>query len=570
MFKIILDVLRQDFKLKSIFFIIFLMITGSIFELFSIAAIIPLINSFSTENFRDIIFFDYINSIFVVNDKKELLSLIVKIILIFFTIRFFFLNFLTLKLNKFIATANKNIATNILKINLKKNYEWLTNENRSSIIHMIFTEVNNFCSNALYGFLFLLTEIFNLIGIITILALFNIKVFLTIVCICIVFFPIIFFITKKYSYTLGEKRQKLDLEMMKVLNENLKGIKEFLIYKRSNFLNEAFGKLKSKLVRIEFVHSSLQECTRYSIEFVGIAILIVIILITGSNSISSNQDTLLVLGVYAMAFVRVLPSFNRMTTYLSRFRYGLASGEKILSHYKNQSKDILDNLKDTPFENIIEIKDLFYKYKNQDNFLLENVNMTIKKNQTIGIIGESGSGKTTLTNIIMGLLKPQKGKIYIDDKDAILDNLTLQKKISFVSQEFFSLDETVFQNIIFGDEKVKLSNIRFALKNSLIYKAIKKKQLSLRVNIGDFGMKVSGGQLQRINIARALYRRPEILVLDEPTSALDRENKILLGEIIKQLKSKMTIIIISHQDDLIKDCDQVYKVVDKKVVKLNT
>ena len=566
MFKTILDVLNQDFKIKSIFFLVFLMIIGSIFELFSIAIIIPLISSFSVENYKDVVFYDYLSLVFTVNDKEVLLSIIIKIILFFFTIKFFFLNYLTLKLNKFIVNANKIISDNLLKIHLKKNYEWLTSENRSGITHMIFTEVGNFTANGLTGFLFLLVEIFNLTGLIIILAFFNIEVFSIIIIICIFFFPLILFLTKKYTYTLGQKRESLNLALMRVVTENLKGIKEFLIYKRASFFIGSFNNIKSKLVNVEFIYLSLQECTRHSIEFIGIAILIVIISITGFST--DGQDILLILGVYAIAFVRVLPSLNRITNYLSRLKYGLPSAEKINSYYSNKSINVLEDLNETSFNSIIEMKDVFYKFKSQKNYILENINIKIKKNQTIGIIGESGSGKTTLTNILMGLLKPSKGKIYVDDRDITLNKLTLQNKIGFVAQDFFALDETIFKNIVFSDKKIKLSKIKFALKNSLLYRAMQKKQLDLRQSIGEFGIKVSGGQLQRINIARALYRNPEILILDEPTSALDEENRVLLGDIIKRLKNKMTIIIISHQDNLIKDCDEIYKIIDKKIIKI--
>jgi len=506
---------------------------------------------------------------FEISSKGDLVSVLAKIILVFFLIKFIFLNLLTLKLNKFIANVNKTTSSNLLKIYLKKNYEWLTNDNRSNIIHIVFTEVNNFCGNALSGFLFLGTELFNLIGIIIILFFFNAKIFVAVILMGLIFFPIIYFITKKYSYRMGNTRQILELKLIKVVNENLKGIKEFLIYKRSAFLNKSFYDLKDKLTRISFLHESLQDCTRYTIEFIGIIFLLSIIMMTGINGFSNNEDTLLILGVYAVAFVRIMPSLNRMSTQLQRLRFGISSGEKILDYYENQSKDTLAKINDASFNDSIEFKNVSFKFKDQVNFLFENVNIKIKKNETIGIIGESGGGKTTISNMIMGLLEPTEGNIFIDNNDAILNKLSLQSKIGFVSQNFFALDDSVFNNITLGEKKIKISNLKFALKNSLIYDAIKNKQLNLKKNIGDFGLKVSGGQLQRINIARALYRQPEILILDEPTSALDNKNQILLNKIILKLKNKMTIIIISHNKDLINNCDQKYEVINKKVIKLD-
>lgn len=172
MFKTILNILAKDFRIRSIFLLISLMVIGSIFEMFSIGVIIPLISAFSADNLNDIVFFKYISPIFEISSKSDLISLLTRVILVFFIVKFIFLNLLTLKLNKFIANANKTISSNLLKIYLKKNYEWLTNDNRSNIIHIIFTETNNFCGNALSGFLFLGTELFNLVGIIIILFFF--------------------------------------------------------------------------------------------------------------------------------------------------------------------------------------------------------------------------------------------------------------------------------------------------------------------------------------------------------------------------------------------------------------
>ena len=166
-------------------------------------------------------------------------------------------------------------------------------------------------------------------------------------------------------------------------------------------------------------------------------------------------------------------------------------------------------------------------------------------------------------------MKPTEGKILVDGNDIHERNLSIQNKIGFVSQNFFALDDNVLNNIVLGDKKINFSNLKFALKNSLIDKAIKKKQIRLKSNIGELGLKISGGQLQRISIARALYRMPSVLILDEPSSALDNENQILLTNILQSLKNKMTIVLISHQENLVSKCDKVYKIESGKIKKSN-
>ena len=569
MFGIIFKVLKNDFNKSSIFTLIILMSLGSILEIFSIGLIIPLISSLTVNNIEDILFFKQINLVFDINSKKDFFNLIVISLIVFFTSKFIFLTFLTLKLNKFIAEANRIIPIRLLNIYLKKNFEWLTNENRSNFIHTVFSEVNNFCGNALYGFLFLTAEILNIIGIIVVLAFFNLKFFVSIFVMLGIFFPALYFFTKKISQELGKKRLETDRNLMTILNENLKGIKEFLIYERSKVLYESFNKLKIKLKKIQFLHDSLQEGTRHIIEFVGIIILIVIIILSSSDIISDNTETVVILGVYAVAFVRILPALNRMSTYAQRFRYGLTSGSKIISIYDEEFIDVLDEVMNINFNENIELQNVNFKFQNKKNLLLEDININIKKNSIVGIIGESGSGKTTLSNLIMGLMKPTEGKILVDGNDIHERNLSIQNKIGFVSQNFFALDDNVLNNIVLGDKKINFSNLKFALKNSLIDKAIKKKQIRLKSNIGELGLKISGGQLQRISIARALYRMPSVLILDEPSSALDNENQILLTNILQSLKNKMTIVLISHQENLVSKCDKVYKIENGKIKKTN-
>ena len=569
MFGIIFKVLKNDFNKSSIFTLIILMSLGSILEIFSIGLIIPLISSLTVNNIEDILFFKQINLVFDINSKKDFFNLIVISLIVFFSSKFIFLTFLNLKLNKFIAEANRIIPIRLLNIYLKKNFEWLTNENRSNFIHTVFSEVNNFCGNALYGFLFLTAEILNIIGIIVVLAFFNLKFFVSIFVMLGIFFPALYFFTKKISQELGKKRLETDRNLMTILNENLKGIKEFLIYERSKVLYESFNKLKIKLKKIQFLHDSLQEGTRHIIEFVGIIILIVIIILSSSDIISDNTETVVILGVYAVAFVRILPALNRMSTYAQRFRYGLTSGSKIISIYDEEFIDVLDEVKNINFNENIELQNVNFKFQNKKNLLLEDININIKKNSIVGIIGESGSGKTTLSNLIMGLMKPTEGKILVDGNDIHERNLSIQNKIGFVSQNFFALDDNVLNNIVLGDKKINFSNLKFALKNSLIDKAIKKKQIRLKSNIGELGLKISGGQLQRISIARALYRMPSVLILDEPSSALDNENQILLTNILQSLKNKMTIVLISHQENLVSKCDKVYKIENGKIKKTN-
>ena len=190
---------------------------------------------------------------------------------------------------------------------------------------------------------------------------------------------------------------------------------------------------------------------------------------------------------------------------------------------------------------------------------MNNVNLKINKNEIVGIIGKSGEGKTTLTNILMGLLTPNSGNIYIDGKDIIENNLSISHKTSFLSQTFFSIDANIPDNITLSDQKINFSNLRYALRNSLLNKDIANKKLSLKMQLGESVKNLSGGQLQKINLARALYRKPKFLIMDEPTSAIDMQGQKDLNKIILRLKKNMTIVIISHNYEFLTNFDKVYQ-----------
>jgi ABC-type multidrug transport system fused ATPase/permease subunit len=213
------------------------------------------------------------------------------------------------------------------------------------------------------------------------------------------------------------------------------------------------------------------------------------------------------------------------------------------------------------FDSSIEFQNVSFNYPNRDK-TLNNINLKISKNTIIGIKGETGSGKSTIIKLIMGLLQPDSGKILIDGKELNITEDNLSDKISYVPQNFYILDDTILENIVFSEEKNKpdYKKISKATALSQLDEVINSLPNGINTIVGSTGKLLSGGQAQRLALARALYQEREILILDEATNALDSNTEKLVIENLSNLKKAKTIIIISHNSDILKFCDQTIEI----------
>ena len=213
------------------------------------------------------------------------------------------------------------------------------------------------------------------------------------------------------------------------------------------------------------------------------------------------------------------------------------------------------------FEKTIVLKNISYHYPSIKNNIIKNINLTIKKNQLTSIIGPNGSGKSTLINIILGILKPQEGNIYIDQTELTNDNvITWQKKIGYVSQDIFLFNDTILNNITFGikNQKFNIEDIEKIIKDSGLQSFINLLPEGINTRVGENGIYLSGGQKQKIAIARCLIRNAEIIILDEATSALDVQSESNLNDIIKNFINKKTLLVVTHKFENIKNSNIIF------------
>jgi HlyD family secretion protein len=301
---------------------------------------------------------------------------------------------------------------------------------------------------------------------------------------------------------------------------------------------------------------------------VAFSMLISLILINlKGNSMISNSLPLL--AVFGLASYKLLPAFQNIYFGISVIKSTQESFYKIRDDLKEKTTTIInsDSLIKLPFNKVLELKNVNWNYKQSEKKVLDNVNIKIKSNEIVGIVGKSGSGKTTLGNIILGLLEPQKGKFTTDGIEIDKSNLDRwQNNISFVPQNIFLLVGSLKDNITFGEEPHLFSQEKFdkAIKMADLQEYVNKSKYGIDTLVGERGIALSGGQSQRVGIARAFYTDRDILFFDEATSSLDGLTESNVINSVRKLKNK-TLFLISHNFSTIKNCDKIIFLEDGKV-----
>lgn len=413
--------------------------------------------------------------------------------------------------------------------------------------------------------LMLITEFFLIIGIGLIVLWINDigSIFIFIIIGIVSYY--LFRISKKSLYIYGKERNKFDKLKFQSIQENFFSIKEIKILKKEKFFKDKFSKINNFYADFSKKFEIYQIIPKVTLEFIGILSLCSVIIYMVLRGIDT-KIIIINMGIFAAAAFKMIPSLGRIinhTQFISYYSNIVEIFESQSDLHTNDKLDIVDNK--ISFNKNIIFKNIFFSYGK--NKILENFNLVIEKNECIGLIGESGVGKSTLINLLLGLLSPDKGKILIDGVDTDFKEYYWGDTIGYVPQFIYLINDTVKRNIAFGieNELIDEHSIKSSIKNSQLEKFIEDTNGGIEYIIDENGKNLSGGQIQRIGIARALYNNPKILILDESTSSLDKDTEESFLNIIKNLKNTLTIIIISHKQNPLSICDKIYKISDKRV-----
>jgi len=483
--------------------------------------------------------------------------------------------------SRFIYNRYRSISSRLFKIYMSVPYSFHLNRNSAGLVKNVSTESRFIATNVMLPMLHIATELVMALSII--ILLFSVQPLVTAFTLISLGSVSILFLklTKKTMKKHGKKALKEREEIIKIVNEGIGGFKELTLTNRKSWFVKKFEKSMLSLSKAEIFQQTTKQSVSPIIETIAIAgiLLIAFILLKQGHSLAVLSS---ILALFALSIRRLLPAINNIVTQYNSLRYYSYSVDSIyddlvnLEKYQNIVKDKnsknKNNLRKNFLKKKIDIKNLEFSYKKEQKLILKDISLSINQGEAISLVGSTGSGKTTLADLILGLLKPTKGKIEVDGQDIYKNITSWQQSIGYIPQFIYLSDDTIKNNIALGLEENEIDNdkLQKAIEVSQLKEFISELPEKENTKIGERGIRLSGGQRQRIGIARALYDNPEVLVMDEATSSLDNITERFIIEAIEKLKKDRTLIIIAHRLSTVKNCDRLYILKKGQIVNQGT
>lgn len=512
---------------------------------------------------NEIIYFFY--NFFGMKNSTQLITMISILIMFVYVFKNAFIIFMNNMQYRFSYYGKRDMQNRLMKYYISKDYTFFLNHNSAELMRDINTDPEMFYA-AVLNMLQLASEVC-VSAVIVLYLMVKDPVLTCGVALAMVF--MVFFFMKKLRRILarfGDERRTYSANIIQCMQQAFGGIKEIKIANREAYFEGEFYEQNGIYTYVIKQNAFLSSITKPIMEalcIVGLMAAIVVRLNSGSSDPTQFVQTL---AVFAASAFALLPSVNKMSEYLGSIIHNGVVIHKIGEEYAAIRDMDLENEKDKNYlpvslDEAIRVENMTFRYPDTEEAVLSHINVTIPKNKSVAFIGPSGAGKTTMVDLILGVLHPEKGKITVDGMDIKESYRGWHDKIGYIPQTIYMLDDTIRNNIAFGQaEGINDEDIWEALRQAQLDEFVKSLDEGLDTMIGEAGVRLSGGQRQRIGIARALYRKPEVLVLDEATSALDTETEAAVMEAINNLQGKMTMLIIAHRLSTIENCDIVYQV----------
>lgn len=569
--KAILAILSQAERHRALR-LLGLMFIGMIVETLGIGLVVPAIALFMQEDIaatypRFAPLIEFLGS----PSKTKLIAGSMLVFVLVYSLKNLFLGHLAWQQNKFNTSVLVNLSRRLFTLYLRQPYQFHLQRNSSELIRNIVNEVGYFLSTGLSSAMILITESLVLIGIVILLIAIEpvgaLGLFLM--------FGLIGFgfqkLTRNRISRWGSIRQSHVGLYIKQVQQGLGGVKDVLLLGRESDFLEQYDSHYTAQAHANLKMSFLQALPRLGLELIAVASLTALVIVMLAQG-RTTDSIISVLALFGAAAFRLLPSVGKILSAAQSVRFGESVLEMLKTELQLEIPPHQPEEMQLAMSGNVVLQNVTFIYNGTTNPSLDDVSLTIHKGETVGLIGPSGSGKSTLVDVILGLLHPSSGDLFLDGQ-SIQNNLrSWQNQIGYVPQAIFLSDDTLRRNIAFGlaDQKIDNSAVARAVKSARLSEFIESLPDGLETIVGERGVRLSGGQRQRIGIARALYHNPQVIVLDEATSALDGITESEVMDAIDALKGSKTVVIVAHRLSTVENCDRIFRMEAGKLVETGT
>ena len=565
-------------ELKHAVTLLLMIMFMSLIDMIGVASILPFIavltnpEIIETNTFLNKIYI--ISNSFGIKNYEHFFILLGLVVLIFLVLSLIFRAVTFYLQSRFVQIREYTIGKKLIEKYLNQPYEWFLNRNSADFGKTILSEVNQIVIFGINPLFELISKSIVALFLLILLVIVDAKLALIVGFVLGGTYGLIFYFVKNYLDRIGEMRLiKNNLRFTSVI-EAFRAIKEVKLHGLESSFIRRFSSPAESFAIISASSIVIGNIPKFIIELIafgGILLVILYMMIQTGNF----SDSLPIISLYAFAGYRLMPALQQIYSSLTGITFVGPSLSKIYDDLKNFPRiDVNTNAnanhQNLKFNKILTLENIKYEYPNSSKLILNNINLKINAKSIVGFIGATGSGKTTIVDIILGLLEAQNGSLIVDGDVISKKNLrSWQKLIGYVPQQIYLADSSIASNIAFGqeNENIKLELVKRASKIANLHRfVIEELPNQYQTKIGENGVRLSGGQRQRIGIARALYHNPKLLVFDEATSALDNQTEQAVMEAVNNLNKDITIILIAHRLNTLKECDVIYKVEKGKII----
>ncbi len=558
-----------------------LILIGGLLETVGVSMLLPVVQAImDPEQLMENELVGKVTEALHIETSRQLIILMLGALIALYVVKNAYLLFQTYVQNTFVTRNRNRMISRVMREFLNRPYEEYLGADIPTVFRLTDSDIPN-AFQLILVMIQMVTEIVVAGFLCIVLVVVSPVMSLFIFCIFLGMTLMITKVLKPRLNAIGHKNQQIQSRIAKWRIQSIYGLKDVKVLHREEFFVRNYyesGAIGADVARNYAVFNNLPRLLIETIFMASMLLFIMLYMLRGGNI------TVLIpqLSAFAVAGIRVMPGTNRINTYLSEIAYSQPCLDYLYENLTaNMKMDVNGSVTGlargggaqtqevrTHLQDKIVLDHITYAYPNTEKNIFTDAHMEVKKGQSVGIMGPSGAGKSTVVDILLGLLRVQAGTITCDGVNIFDNYADWLSKIGYIPQSIYLIDESIRDNIAFGIDGDKIDDRRIweVLEEAQLKEFVEELPEGLDTTIGDRGVRISGGQRQRLGIARALYHNPEILVFDEATSALDNDTEKAVMDAINNFHGRKTMVIIAHRLNTIAKCDVIYKVDGEKIV----